>query len=96
MKMLGNERFEILYHVDVTRKDLPSLAKSAKELIKRAIDERLTVDPVGFGKPLRYSLAGHRRLRVSVYRVVYYIDIPKNLVVVVAIKHRKDIYSDLN
>ena len=96
MKMPGNERFDILYHIDVIRDDLPSLPKSAKELIKRAIDERLTVDPVGFGKPLRYSLVGHRRLRVSVYRVVYYIDTPKKLVVVVAIKHRKDIYSDLN
>ena len=94
--MPGNERFDILYHIDVIRDDLPSLPKSAKELIKRAIDERLTVDPVGFGKPLRYSLVGHRRLRVSVYRVVYYIDTPKKLVVVVAIKHRKDIYSDLN
>jgi mRNA interferase RelE/StbE len=49
------------------------------------------IDPVGFGKPLRYSLKGHRRLRVGDYRIVYRIE--NNNVLIVAIKHRKDIYN---
>ena len=57
---------------------------------KKAIEERLMVDPITFGKPLRYSLKGHRRLRVSDYRVVYRIE--NKSVIIIAIKHRKDIY----
>ena len=52
------------------------------------------IDPIGFGKPLRYSLKGHKRLRVSDYRVVYRIDPQTKTVFIVAIKHRKDVYED--
>lgn len=51
-------------------------------------------DPIGFGKPLRYSLKGHRRLRVSDYRIVYRIEAETNTVVIIAIKHRKEVYDD--
>ncbi len=51
------------------------------------------VDPIGFGKPLQYSLKGHRRLRVGNYRVVYRIEVTTNTVIVIAIKHHKDIYN---
>lgn len=51
------------------------------------------IDPVGLGKPLRYSLKGHRRLRVSDYRIVYRIEAEKNTVVIIAITHRKDVYD---
>ncbi|MBU1926637.1 MAG: type II toxin-antitoxin system RelE/ParE family toxin, partial [Gammaproteobacteria bacterium] len=61
--------------------------------IKKAIEERLMVDPISFGKPLRYSLKGHRRLRVSNYCVLYRIEVSTHTVVVVAIKHRKEIYD---
>lgn len=89
---------EIAYHIryldDVVRKDIPVLPLSAKRLILCAIEERLMVDPVGFGKPLRYSLKGHRRLRVSDYRIVYRIDVESKIVTIVAIKHRKDVYEE--
>jgi mRNA-degrading endonuclease RelE of RelBE toxin-antitoxin system len=61
-------------------------------LIKQAIEERLMVDPIGFGKPLRYSLKGLRRLRVGDYRVMY--QVKGKTVTIVAIKHRKDVYED--
>ncbi|MES2504791.1 MAG: type II toxin-antitoxin system RelE/ParE family toxin [Myxococcota bacterium] len=48
---------------------------------------------MGLGKPLRYSLKGHRRLRVGDYRVVYRIEPQNQTVVIIAIKHRKDIYE---
>ena len=62
------------------------------EEYKKAIEERLMIDPIGFGKPLRYSLKGHRRLLVSDYRIVYRID--ADTVIIVSIKHRKDVYDD--
>jgi len=91
--MSGNK-----YHVEyldiVREEDIPKLPSSAKSLIKKAIEQRLMIDPIGFGKPLRYSLKGHRRLRVSDYRVIYRIEASTNKVLIIAIKHRKDVYED--
>ncbi|MCF7799605.1 type II toxin-antitoxin system RelE/ParE family toxin [Candidatus Babeliales bacterium] len=92
MKTLGNKEYKIEYLTCVTKIDIPKLPKKIKSIIKKAIEERLTVDPVGLGKPLRYSLKGHRRLRVGDYRIVYRIESIKK-VLVVAIKHRKDVYD---
>jgi mRNA interferase RelE/StbE len=83
--------YTIHYVKDVVQKDIPSLDSGARELIKRTIEERLMVDPVSFGKPFRYSLKGHRRLRVSDYRIVY--RIADTTVFIVAIKHRKEVYA---
>ena len=49
-------KFQIRYLEEVIRKHIPNLSSSAKALIKSAIEDRLTIDPVGLGKPLRYSL----------------------------------------
>jgi len=92
--MPGNKPYQAEYLTSVTKEDIPSLPKNIKKTIKKAIEERLMIDPIGFGKPLRYSLKGHRRLRVGDYRVVYRIDTEKQLVIIVAIKHRKDVYED--
>ncbi len=92
--MHGNKSYCVEYLEIVLKEDLPALPKKIKASIKKAIEERLMVDPVGFGKPLRYSLKGHRRLRVGDYRVVYRIDVKKETVIVIAIKHRKDVYQE--
>lgn len=92
--MPGNKPYQIEYLASVIKEDISALPKTAKSIIKKAIEERLTIDPVGFGKPLRYSLKGHRRLRVGDYRVVYRIDAKKNTVIIIAIKHRKDVYEE--
>jgi addiction module RelE/StbE family toxin len=92
--MLGNKNYEIDYLKQVIQEDIPTLPASIKQMIKKAIEERLMVDPISFGKPLRYSLKGHRRLRISDYRVIYRIHSTKRRVIIVAIKHRKDVYED--
>lgn len=86
-------KYLIKYLESVKSEDIPSLPSSAKKMIKKAIEERLMVDPVSYGKPLRFSLKGHRRLRVADYRIVYKIDEASKLVIIVAIKHRKNIYE---
>jgi mRNA interferase RelE/StbE len=85
MMTLGN--YKIKYLASVTEEDIPNLPKTA------AIIERLVVDPIGFGKPLRYSLKGHRRLRVNDYRIVNRIEPETSTVLIIAIKHRKDVYD---
>lgn len=90
--MHGNKTYDIDYLAIVVEEDIPNLPKSIKSKIKKAIEERLAIDPIGFGKPLRYSLKGHRRLRVGDYRIVYKIESKANRVTIIAIKHRKDVY----
>ena len=89
----GNNDYEVEYLKSVVKKDIPALKKKKKTLIKKAIEERLAKDPVGFGKPLRYSLKGHRRLRVADYRIVFKIQPLEYKVIIVAIKHRKEVYE---
>ncbi len=86
-------KYQIRYLEEVVHKHIPDLSANVRGLIKRAIEDRLTIDPIGFGKPLRYSLKGHRRLRVSDYRIVYRIEPEIKTVIIVAIKHRKEVYE---
>ncbi len=85
--------YKIEYLKKVVKKDIPSLSSSAGKLIKRAIEERLTSDPVSYGKPLRYGLYGQRRLRVGDYRVIYIVDSENKIVTISAIGHRSKIYD---
>lgn len=94
MRMSGSKLFQIEYLITVVNEDIPLLPKIIKSTIKKAIEERLMVDPMGFGKPLRYSWKGHRRLRVGDYRIVYRINGDQQMVIIVAIKHRKDVYEE--
>ena len=63
--------FTISYHPDVVEEDIPALPKKERERIKKAIEQKLTTHPEVFGKPLRRSLKGYRKLRVGDYRVIF-------------------------
>lgn len=81
-------------YVDVVvQEDIPKISQPFKQSIKKAIEERLTVDPISFGKPLQFSLKGFRRLRVGNYRIVYRVDDEQKIVIVVIIDHRKIVYE---
>jgi mRNA interferase RelE/StbE len=86
--------FTVCYLESVVQKDIPCLAISAKGLIKYAIEERLTHDPIAYGKHLRYGLYGQRRLRVSDYRIIYTVDYDNRIVMITDIGHRSKIYDD--
>ena len=86
------EDYQIIYLEEV-KQDIANLPKSIALRVKNAIEEKLMTNPIVFGKPLRYSLKGHRRLRVGDYRVVFRIEDDKKTVLVIAIKHRKEIYE---
>ena len=84
--------FTIVYTDEMIAQDIPALPKTMRGRIQVEIANRLTVDPVAFGKPLRFELKGCRRLRVGDWRVVY--QISGKTVTVIAIKHRSKIYED--
>jgi mRNA interferase RelE/StbE len=95
MMMLGKNEYALEYVERVAKEDIPDLPRTMRDLIKKAIELRLQADPVSFGKPLRYSLKGLRSMRVGDYRVVYRIDGKAKKIIISAIKHRKDVYDDL-
>ena len=72
-------------------KDIKRLSKADAKIIKSSIESKLAIDPIEYGKPLRHSLKGMRRLRVGSYRVVFHIE--KETVYIETIAHRKDIYK---
>jgi len=77
--------YKLFYHPDVLKHDLAGIPKNVKDMIRRAIEERLLSDPVAFGEPLR-----HRKLRVGDYRVIYRFS--GNQIFVLKIGHRKEVY----
>lgn len=85
--------YQICYQEKVVQKHILNLSSQAKILIKRTIEELLTVDLIGFGKPLRYSITGHTRLHVSDYRIVYCIEATTRTFIMVAVKHCKNVYD---
>ena len=86
-----NPSFEIIYHPDVSRKDLPRISEDMKQKIRRAIEAKLASAPEEFGEPLRRTLKGYWKLRVGDYRVIY--KIVGKTVMVFRIGHRREIYQ---
>lgn len=84
--------YRIEYLASVVDDDIPRLPRSVRRQIRTAIERKLVSHPVEFGKPLRYSLKGARRLRVGDWRVIYTIE-PPDVVLVVKIGHRREVYE---
>ena len=82
--------FTLLYHRLVVEEDIPKISGEWKNKIKEAVEQKLTFRPEVYGKPLRRSLKGFRKLRVGDYRVIYRIE--GRAVKVVVIQHRSVVY----
>ena len=84
-------KFAIIYHQKVVDEDISKLSKAIQTRVRKAIEEKLTTFPEVYGKPLRQSLSGYRKLRVGEYRVIFKIE--KMTVSVFAIMHRSVVYD---
>ncbi|OJI07857.1 addiction module antitoxin RelB [bacterium CG10_46_32] len=82
--------YTVTYHYLVKRDDIPALPNEWKQKIRSAIEERLATHPDLYGKPLRRSLKGYRKLRVGDYRVLF--SIKKKTIKILIIKHRSAVY----
>lgn len=80
-------------YLDSVKEDLVSISKTHKEQIRKAIEKKLTTNPIEFGKPLQYSLKGLRRLRVGDYRIIFQIEEKTKIVLVIKIGHRREVYD---
>jgi mRNA interferase RelE/StbE len=87
-------KYTIIYNTLINRKEFAQLPKADLRRIHEAITEKLAMDPISFGKPLRYSMKGHRSLRVADYRIIYRVD--KDIVKIFVIGHRSTVYKELD
>ena len=85
--------WRILYSDIVVKTDIPRLDRAVRQRIQKAIETKLMLDPMRFGKPLQYSLHHLRSLRVGDYRVLYALDHAQQIVQIVSIGHRRDVYE---
>jgi len=83
--------YNLFYHPDVDKVDLPVIDEKNKTMIKRAIEERLATNPEVYGKPLQRTLKGYWKLRVGEYRVVF--KIFGNDIRIFGIIHRRRVYE---
>ena len=83
--------FNILYHPDVKKSDVPLIDKRNRARIQTAIEKRLALHPEVYGTPLRRTLKGYWKVRVGDYRVVYRIS--GKDIIILGIIHRKDVYK---
>ncbi|MFH1504150.1 MAG: type II toxin-antitoxin system RelE/ParE family toxin [Candidatus Omnitrophota bacterium] len=86
--------YHLYYHPDIKKEDLPDIPKNIQERIRRAIEQRLSIEPIKYGEPLKRGLQGYRKLRVGDYRVVYRVD--KERVIILKIGHRKEVYNRMH
>jgi len=64
-------QYKLKYHAEVKSSDLPKIDAKSRNIIKRAIEERLAVKPEAYAKPLQRTLKGYWKLRVGDYRIVF-------------------------
>ena len=76
-------------------KDLNKRNRSIRSEIFSYMQERIAQaeSPRNFGKPLRYDKFGLWRYRVRDFRVVCELQEARQVVVVVGVGHRKDVYK---
>jgi mRNA interferase RelE/StbE len=86
--------FEILYHDEVVKRDIPKIGVGWQKKIRIAIETKLMTQPEVYGKPLRRSLKGYRKLRVGDYRVIFRIEGQR--VKIFVIQHRSKVYSGVS
>ena len=84
--------WKVVYKKSV-KKDLKGISKDIQYILKRSIEEKLMVDPIRFGVPLRRSLKNLMKLRIGDYRVIYSIERKTVTVFVIKIGHRKEVYN---
>ncbi len=66
--------YTIQFSDTVDWKKFNRLPKNDRENILKIIREKLGSEPERFGKPLRFSLRGYRRIRIGEYRILYKIE----------------------
>jgi len=82
-------KWKVLYNPE-REGHFTSVGRGAERRSLKAIDQKLTTEPLKFGKPLSGNLGMFRKLRVGDYRVVYQVVENRVIVYVLAVGPRRD------
>ncbi|MFB3882056.1 MAG: type II toxin-antitoxin system RelE/ParE family toxin [Armatimonadota bacterium] len=80
----------LFFHPSVIRSDIPKLHPLVRLRIRRALRQRIALDPTGCGKALGGTMKGYRSFRVGDYRVTY--DVAPDRIRILRIGHRSEVY----
>ncbi len=86
-----------MYSIEIENRCLKELKKLDRSVVMQAfelIEEVIAKDPYS-GKKLKGKYSGLFRYRFSDYRIIYEIRSQKLLVVILRIRHRKNVYDGL-
>ena len=84
-------KYNVKWH-EKALKDLGRLDKTKARAIVEKVRDYLAKDPISFGKPLKGLFKGMYRYRSGDYRVIYAVDKAENVIMVLKVGARKDIY----
>ncbi len=84
--------YKITWH-KAALEDLKRLDKPIRQKIFHKIETYLAEDPASIGKPLKGTLAGMFRYRFGDYRIIYVLDLAQQTMSILAVNHRKKVYS---
>src|ERR1700730_13319225 len=92
--------FELRYTEDAAG-DIKRLDGSVKKQLRKVLEKKLTVDPEGYGLPLRGAFAGYWKHEFATHRIIYRIYKDRRIVGICAVGPRKqgdaeDVYNQLN
>jgi len=94
MKKFGNNgNWIIRYHPTVLTKDIPALDAMSALRVQKAIELKLTINPLFYGATLHGIPLRLFKLRVGDWRIVY--EISPAFVDILFIGNRKDVYARL-
>jgi len=74
--------------------DLKRLDRPIRQKIFHKVENYLAEDPAEIGKPLKGTLAGMFGYRFGDYRIIYVLDLGQRSMSVLAVNHRKEVYSE--
>ena len=92
-------RYTVAFTSDA-KQEVASLHGSIRKRLKKILEDKLAINPSGYGTPLRGDLAGYWKHEFAAHRVIYRIYDDRQLVVNCAVgkrqgEHVSDIYEQL-
>ncbi|MCI4463014.1 MAG: type II toxin-antitoxin system RelE/ParE family toxin [Caldisericum sp.] len=81
------------YQIKWKESAVKSVSKFPKEIRERIVEkvDELRDSPF-LGEPLSGDLKGLRRIKIGDYRIIYFVDTDKVIIIVVKVGHRSEIY----
>ena len=89
--------WKIKIHLLVLKEDFKRINKHDRSVILKTIYKKLSVDPEKYGAPLRSTLRGFWKLKISHYRVVYRIEkkVVTVLILKVGMRRDEEVYKEM-